>query len=170
MAIGGVLDIIGGRAMPDHQLVEAFQHCLWGEAALATIDVAKSSSFSPCIYLSLPRSFLEEIAPKPTQRLQIEELSLFQDIHADDATSGLESGVYIDKSPNATFASTIYKQSFDGEFSRESEPRSGDPWPLPSQDPSRASNQECNDMNAILDALSQLDEGAVASNMWTDIA
>jgi len=153
-----------------HQRIGAFVGAFGpDEASLASVDVTESSS-SPAIYLSFPRSFLEEIAPEPTQRFQIEELSLFQDIHADNATSGLENGFYIDKSPDAAFASTIYKQSFDGDFIRESDPRPGDPWPLPSQDPYRASEQECSDMDAILDALLQLDKKVVTSIVRTDIA
>jgi hypothetical protein len=153
-----------------HQRIGAFVEAFGPDkASLASADIAKSSS-SPCIYLSFPRTFLEEITPEPTQRLQIEELSLFQDIYPDNITSGLENGVYIDKSSDATFASTIYKRSFDGDFTRESDPRPGDPWPLPSQDPYRASNQECDDMNAILDAFSQLDKEVVASIVRTDIA
>ncbi len=141
-----------------------------GDAALAAAIADEASSSSLAVYLNFPRAFLEEIAPEPTQRLEIEELSLFQDVHMDDITSALGNGVYIDKSPDARFESTIYNKHADATFGRESEPRAGDRWPLPSEDPSRASNQECDDINAILDALLQLDREVVTSIVQTEIA
>jgi hypothetical protein len=141
------------------------------EAALATVATDESSSSAPSVYLGFPRVFLEEIAPEPTRRLQIKEFSLFDDAWADDTTAGLASGVYIEKSPdNVRFESTIYSRRFDGGYARESEPRPDTPWPLPSEDPYRASVQECADMNAILDALLQLDKEVITSIVDTEVA
>lgn len=162
-----------------------------------TIDTGKepprpliTSGQAPTVYLTFPGSLLKDIAPEATQRLQIEELSLSrdtpiynyaggesipsspQDVDMEALqdpywASGGGSGVYIGKPPDALFESTFYKLSARGDFSRESEPHEGDPWP--SQDPSYVSEQERDDINAILDALSRLNKDKLASVMQVEV-
>lgn len=146
---------------------------------------------APTVYLTFPRSLLERLAPEAVQRLKIDELTLSRDtptyqymdafiplepqeVSMDKVfdpywTSGRGSGIGIRKPADADFDSTSYNLSADGTFSRRSEPHEGDPWPLPSQDPSYISEQERTDINAILDGLEQLDADELTAAMQVEV-
>jgi hypothetical protein len=133
---------------------------------------------APTVYLTFPGPALTALAPEAVKRLQVDMLTLSKgtptyeyigdgpiplnprDIDEDDIYDAYlgGSGVSIIKPPDAPVRSTSYKLGDNGEFARESMPHEGDPWPVPSQDPSQISTQECADVNAILDGLDGLAE------------